>query len=84
MIPVHPAVTWNAPILTLNKEKMVLIYEDVVLQQDADIRIELFLRVRAPQLFPIDEIFGYFGVLLLINTVQCTCAHSCRISTALV
>ena len=24
VIPVHPVVTWNAPILTLNKEKMVL------------------------------------------------------------
>ena len=35
VIPVHPVVTWNAPILTLNKEKMVLIYEDVVLQLDA-------------------------------------------------
>ena len=43
VIPVHPAVTWNAPILTLNKEKMVLIYEDVVLQLDAVVFLKLHL-----------------------------------------
>jgi len=31
VIPVHPVVAWNAPILTLNKEKMVLVYEDVAI-----------------------------------------------------
>ena len=44
VIPVHPVVTWNAPVLTLNKEKMVLIYEDVVLQLDAVV----FLRLHLP------------------------------------
>ena len=44
VIPVHPVVTWNAPILTLNKEKMVLLYDDVVLQLDAVV----FLRVHLP------------------------------------
>ena len=44
VIPVHPVVTWNAPILTLSKEKMVLIYEDVVLQLDAVV----FLRLHLP------------------------------------
>ena len=43
VIPVHPAVTWNAPILPLNKEKMVLIYEDVVLQLDAVVLLKLHL-----------------------------------------
>ena len=47
VIPVHPAVTWNAPILTLNKEKMVLIYEDVVLQLDAVV----FLRLHLPPFY---------------------------------
>ena len=28
VVPVHPAVSWNAPILTANKEKMVLVKED--------------------------------------------------------
>ena len=42
--PVHPVVTWHAPTLTLNKEKMVLIYEDVVLQLDAVV----FLRLHLP------------------------------------
>ena len=44
VIPVHPVVTWNAPILTLNKEKMVLVYDDVVLQLDAVV----FLRFHLP------------------------------------
>ena len=43
VIPVHPAVTWNAPILPLHKEKMVLIYEDVVLQLDAVVLLKLHL-----------------------------------------
>ena len=43
VIPVHPVVTWNAPILTLNKEKMVLVYEDVVLQLDAVVFLRLHL-----------------------------------------
>ena len=47
VIPVHPVVTWNAPILTLNKEKMVLIYEDVVLQLDAVV----FLRLHLPPFY---------------------------------
>ena len=41
MIPVHPVVTWHAPVLPLNKEKMVLIYEDVVLQLDAVVVLRL-------------------------------------------
>ena len=28
VVPVHPAASWNAPILTTDKEKMVLVYED--------------------------------------------------------
>ena len=47
VIPVHPVVTWNALILTLNKEKMVLIYEDVVLQLDAVV----FLRLHLPPFY---------------------------------
>ena len=47
VIPVHPVVTWNAPILTLNKETMVLIYEDVVLQLDAVV----FLRLHLPPFY---------------------------------
>ena len=47
VIPVHPVVTWNAPTLTLNKEKMVLIYEDVVLQLDAVV----FLRLHLPPFY---------------------------------
>eukprot|EP00434_Breviolum_minutum_P046393 symbB.v1.2.041923.t1/scaffold8872.1/size6059/1 len=43
VIPVHPVVTWHAPVLTLNKEKMVLIYEDVVLQLDAAVLLRLHL-----------------------------------------
>ena len=43
VIPVHPAVTWNAPILSLHREKMVLIYEDVVLQLDAVVLLKLHL-----------------------------------------
>ena len=43
VIPVHPVVTWNAPFLTLKKEKMVLVYEDVVLQLDAVVYLRLHL-----------------------------------------
>ena len=43
MIPVHPVVTWHAPILSVNKEKMVLMYEDVVLQLDAVVLLRLHL-----------------------------------------
>ena len=43
VIPVHPVFTWNAPFLTLNKEKMVLVYEDVVLQLDAVVYLRLHL-----------------------------------------
>jgi len=43
VIPVHPVVTWNATFLTLNKEKMVLVYEDVVLQLDAVVYLRLHL-----------------------------------------
>ena len=41
--PVHPVVTWHAPVLPLNKEKMILIYEDVVLQLDAVLVLTLHL-----------------------------------------
>ena len=41
--PVHPVVTWHAPVLPLNKEKMILIYEDVVLQLDAVVVLRLHL-----------------------------------------
>ena len=43
VIPVHPVVTWHAPVLPLNKEKMVPIYEDVVLQLDAVVVLRLHL-----------------------------------------
>ena len=43
MIPVHPVVTWHAPTLTLNKERMVLLYEDVVLRLDAVVLLRLHL-----------------------------------------
>ena len=43
VIPVHPVVTWHAPILAVNKEKMVLMYEDVVLQLDAVVLLRLHL-----------------------------------------
>ena len=43
VIPVHPAVSWNAPILTTNKEKMVLVYEDGALQLDAVVLLRLHL-----------------------------------------
>ena len=52
VIPVHPAVTWNAPILPLHKEKMVLIYEDVVLQLDAVVLLKMHL-----PLFMVKELF---------------------------
>ena len=43
VIPVHPVVTWHAPTLTLNKERMVLLYEDVVLRLDAVVLLRLHL-----------------------------------------
>ena len=47
VIPVHPVVTWNAPIITLNKEKVVWVHEDVVLQLDA----VAFLGLHLPPFF---------------------------------
>ena len=43
VVPVHPAVSWNAPILTTNKEKMVLVYEDGALQLDSVVLLRLHL-----------------------------------------
>lgn len=44
MIPVHPTASWNEPILTSGKEKMVLVYGDETLQLDAVV----FLRLHLP------------------------------------
>ena len=41
--PVHPVVTWHAPVLPANKETMILIYQDVVLQLDAVVVLRLHL-----------------------------------------
>ena len=41
--PVHPVVTWHAPVLPANKETMILIYPDVVLQLDAVVVLRLHL-----------------------------------------
>ena len=41
--PVHPVVTWHAPVLPLNKGKMILIHGDVVLQLDAVVVLRLHL-----------------------------------------
>ena len=41
--PVHPVVTWHAPVLPVNKETMILIYQDVVLQLDAVVVLRLHL-----------------------------------------
>ena len=43
VVPVHPAISWNAPFLTTNKEKMVLVYEDGALQLDAVAVLRLHL-----------------------------------------
>ena len=43
VVPVHPAVSWNAPILTTNKERMVLVYDDGELQLDAVVLLRLSL-----------------------------------------
>ena len=43
VVPVHPAASWNAPILTTDKEKMVLVYEDEALQLDAVVLLRLHL-----------------------------------------
>ena len=41
--PVHPVVTWHAPVLPVNKETMILIYQDVALQLDAVVVLRLHL-----------------------------------------
>ena len=43
VVPVHPAASWNAPVLTTDKEKMVLVYEDEALQLDAVVLLRLHL-----------------------------------------
>ena len=40
---VHPVVTWHAPVLPVNKETMILIYQDVVRQLDAVVVLRLHL-----------------------------------------
>ena len=43
VVPVHPAASWNAPILTTDKDKMVLVYDDGELQLDAVVLLRLSL-----------------------------------------
>ena len=43
VVPVHPAASWNDPILTTGKEKMVLVYEEATLQIDAVVLLRLHL-----------------------------------------
>ena len=62
VIPVHPVVTWHAPVLPLNKEKMVLIYEDVGIYHMST----WDRHVATPDLWPdelIDDITGWFDDL---------------------
>lgn len=47
VIPVHPAATWNEPVLVSGREKMVLVYEEEMLQLDA----AAFLRLHLPPFF---------------------------------
>ena len=80
VIPVHPAVTWHAPVLTLNKEKMVLIYEDVVLQLDAVVLLRLHLppyhgegAIYCPRKLRKHELVAQLGLQMSGERMGCDC-----------
>ena len=43
LVPVHQASSWNEPVLTTGKEKMVLVYEEATLQVEAVVLLRLHL-----------------------------------------
>ena len=87
VIPVHPVITWNAPILTFHKEKMVLVYDDVVLQLDAVVFLILHLppfrregAIYCPRRLRKKDLVAQLGLLIPGERMGCAC--TCYVNNA--
>ena len=80
LILVHPVITWHAPTLTLNRESMVLLYEDVVLRLDAVVLLRLHLppfqgegAIYCPRVLRKRDLMAQLGISISSETTGSDC-----------